>query len=73
MAFQSRGCGFNPLIGELRSHRPQGKKTKTLKKRRNTVTNSIKTFKMVHIQKKKKKILKKKKRNTRQSTSVYLK
>ena len=71
MAFQSRGCGFNPLIGELRSHRPQGKKTKTLKKRRNTVTNSIKTFKMVHIQKKK--ILKKKKRNTRQSTSVYLK
>ena len=71
MAFQSRGCGFNPLIGELRSHRPQGKKAKTLKKRRNTVTNSIKTFKMVHIQKKK--ILKKKKRNTRQSTSVYLK
>ena len=53
MAFQSRGCGFNPLIGELRSHRPQGKKAKTLKKRRNTVTNSIKTFKMVHIQKKK--------------------
>ena len=36
------------LVGELRSHMPQGQKTKT-ENRNNIVTNSIKTLKMVHI------------------------
>ena len=47
------------LVGELRSHMPQGQKTKTYS-RSNIVTNSIKTLKIVHI---KKKIFKKKKKN----------
>ena len=38
------------LMEELRSHMPHGQKTTS-----NIVTNSIKTLKMVHIQKKKKK------------------
>ena len=49
-----------------------GQKNQNIKKKRsNTVTNSIKTFKMVTIQKKK--ILKKEEKKHRQSTSVYLK
>ena len=40
------------LTGEIRSHMPQGQKPKTYN-RSNIVTNSIKTFKMVHIKKKK--------------------
>ena len=39
------------LVGELRSHMPCGGKTKT-KNRSNIVTNSTKTLKMVHIEKK---------------------
>ena len=46
------------MVRELRSHVPHGQKTKT-QNRSNTVANSIKALKMVHI--KKKKIFKKKK------------
>ena len=42
------------LVGELRSHIPCGQRAET-ENRNNMTTNSIKTFKMVHI----KKILKK--------------
>ena len=45
------------LVRKLKSHMPRSQKTKT-SNRSNTVTNSIKTLKMVHIQKKKKKNLK---------------
>jgi hypothetical protein len=48
------------LIRELRSHMPRGRETKTCNGS-NRVTNSMKTLKMAHIQKKSKK-----KRNTRQ-------
>ena len=48
------------MVRELRSHVPHGQKTKT-QNRSNTVANSIKALKMVHI--KKKKIFKKKKVN----------
>ena len=41
-------AGGTDSIRELISYMPQGQKTKS-----NTVTNSIKTFKMVHIKKKK--------------------
>ena len=37
------------LVGKLRSHMPQGQKTKN---RSNIVTNSIRLLKMVHIKKK---------------------
>ena len=40
---------------ELRSHMPQGQKTKT-QNRSNLVTDSIKTLKMVYIKKKKKEL-----------------
>ena len=40
-----------PLVGKLGSHMPHGWKTKT-ESRNNTITNPIKTLKMVHIQKK---------------------
>ena len=38
------------LVGELRSHIPCGQRAKT-ENRNNMITNSIKTFKMVHIKK----------------------
>ena len=53
------------LVGELRSHKPpvqpkrKTKKPQTKQNRGNVVTNSIKTFKMVHIKKKKKNLKKK--------------
>ena len=50
-----QGVWVQSLVRELRSHMPQGQKTKT-ENRSNNVTNSIQTLKMVHI---KKKILKK--------------
>ena len=40
------------LVREIRSHMPQGQKTKT-ENRKNIVINSIKTLKMVHIKEKK--------------------
>ena len=40
------------LVGRQRSHAPRGQNTKS-QNRSNIVTNSIKTFKMVHIKKKK--------------------
>ena len=48
------------LVRELRSHMPRGRETKTYNGS-NRVTNSMKTLKMAHVQKKSKK-----KRNTRQ-------
>ena len=42
------------LIGELRSHTLPGQKPKTYNSS-NVVTNSMKTFKMVHIKKKERK------------------
>ena len=45
-----QGVRVRPLVRELRSHMPLGQKA-----RNNTVTNSIKTLKMVQILKKKKK------------------
>ena len=45
-----QGVRVRPLVRELRSHMPLGQKA-----RNNTVTNSIKTLKMVNILKKKKK------------------
>ena len=48
--------GVQSLLRELRPHMPCGQKAKTYD-RSNTVTNSTKTLKMVHI---KKKFLKKK-------------
>lgn len=47
-AFQCKGCGFDPLFRELRSHMPCGPKTQNMKQK-NIVTNSIRNFKMVHI------------------------
>ena len=58
-----KGVAVQSLVGELRSHTPHGEKPKTLN-RNNIVTNSIKTLKVIHIQKnifKKLKQLKKKK------------
>ena len=54
-----QGVQFQSLVRELGSYMPRGQRTKALKKKKksNTITNSIKIFKMVHI----KKILKKKK------------
>ena len=43
------GVLVRSLVGEPRSHMPLGK----TENRNSTVTNSIKTFKMVHIKKKK--------------------
>ena len=45
-----QGVSVQSLVGELRSHTPHGQKTETLN-RRNIVTNSMKTLKMVHIKK----------------------
>ena len=42
------------LVRELRSHMPQSQKSRAENKRSNTVINSIKTLKMVHMKKKKK-------------------
>ena len=42
--------GVQSLVGKLRSHMPLGQKIKA-KNRSNGVTNSIKTFKMIHIKK----------------------
>ena len=42
------GGAFLILVRELRSHLPQGKKKKNIKKRSNIVANSIKTLKTVH-------------------------
>ena len=51
-----RGVWVRSLVRELRSHIPCGQKNQK-HKTSNTVTNSIKILKMVHV--KKKKILKK--------------
>ena len=58
-----QGEQVQSLVGELRSHMPQGQKTKT-QNRSNIVTNLIKTLKMVHVKKKflKKKLEQKKKK-----------
>ena len=45
-----QGVQVQSLVGELRSHMPQGQKTKT-SNRSNIVTNPIKTLKMVHVKK----------------------
>ena len=45
------GVQVQSLVWKLRSYMPHGQKTKA-ENRNNIVTNSIKTFKMVHIQKK---------------------
>ena len=45
-----QGVQVQPLVGELRSHMPYDPKTK-MQNRSNIVTNSIKTLKMVHIEK----------------------
>ena len=45
------GVTVPALVRKLRSHLPQGQNTKDMKNRSNIVTNSIKTFKMVHIKK----------------------
>ena len=44
------GVQVRSLVWELRSYMPHGQKTKA-ENRSNIVTNSIKSFKMVHIQK----------------------
>jgi len=49
-----QGVQVRSLVRKLRSHMPQGQKTKNINKRRrksNIITNSIKTLKMVHIKK----------------------
>ena len=51
------GSAGSSLVRELRSHIPPCQKKQNINDRSNTVTNSIKTLKMVHI---KKKIFKKK-------------
>jgi len=51
LCFPVQGAGVQSLVGELKSHTPLGQKTKT-ENRSNTVTNSVKTLKMVHNQKK---------------------
>ena len=43
------GVTVPALVRKLRSHLPPGQNTKDMKNRSNIVTNSIKTFKMVHI------------------------
>ena len=48
-----QGLWVRSLVEELRSHMLLGQKTKTWD-RKNIITNSIKTLKMVHIKKKKK-------------------
>ena len=48
-----QGVWIRSLVGKLRAHRPRGQKTQT-QNRSDTVTNSAKTLKMVHIQKRKK-------------------
>ena len=51
-----QGMRVRSLVGELRFHMPRSQKNQNIKHNRsNIVTNSIKTLKMVHIQKKKKK------------------
>ena len=45
------GVTVPSLVRKLRSHLPRGQKNKDMKNRSNIVTNSIKTFKMVHIKK----------------------
>ena len=49
--FPMPGACVRSLVGELRSHMPCGQKTKK-ENRNDIVTNSIKTFKIVHIKKK---------------------
>ena len=46
-----QGVQVRSLLQKLRSHMPRGQKNKT-KNRSSTVTSSIKTLKVVHIQKK---------------------
>ena len=48
-----QGMRVQSLVGELRSHKPQGHKPKH-KIEAILLTNSIKTLKMVHVKKKKK-------------------
>ena len=50
-----QGVWVQCLVGKLRSHMPWGQETKT-ENRNNIVTNSIKTFKMIHIKKELKKL-----------------
>ena len=44
-----KGVRVQFLVGELTSHMPQGPKKPKTSSRSNTVTNSLKTLKMVHI------------------------
>ena len=51
-----QGVWVQTLVWELRSYMPRGRKNQNVKKkkRRDSVTNSIKNLKMVHVKKKKK-------------------
>ena len=62
-----QGGQVQSLVGELRSHIPQGQKTKT-SNRSNIVTNPIKTLKMVHV----KKIILEKKIRAKEKKSIEL-
>ena len=46
-----QGVRIRSLVGELRSHMPHSQKEHKIQNKNNIVTNSIKTFKMVHIKK----------------------
>ena len=48
-----QGVWVQSLVRELRPHMPQGPKNQNTNNRSNIVTNSIKTFKMIHFKKKK--------------------
>ena len=50
-AISPSNAGGSIPVRELRSHMPQGQKTKTWN-RSNIITNSIRSFKMAHIKKK---------------------
>ena len=54
-----QGVWVQSLVGELRSHMPQGLKNQNIRNRSNIVTNLIKRLKMVHIKTKSFKTLKK--------------
>ena len=47
------GGAGSSLVRELRSHIPPCQKKQNINDRSNTVTNSAKTLKMIHIKKKK--------------------
>ena len=64
-----QGLWVQSLFGQQRSHVPRGQKSKTWN-RNNTLTDSIKTLKIVHIKNKKNR--KKKKKKNRHPTSFVL-